>query len=179
MSDRQHIVTMNRPSPSAHSSASDGRPSPLQRILVVDDSEPIRMLIADVLLAMGYTVTTACDGPTAMEELGRCGPQVVLMDIEMPGLDGCEVCRRIKSHPETRSIPVMLVSGRSDTPESAALAGADGFLRKPFLIDDLERAIRSLLPRKSTAPAQTATALNLEWSVWGGERLRGEEETCR
>jgi len=115
------------------------------RILVVDDNESIRMFLADVLPASGYAVTTACDGPTAIEELGRCQPQVVLMDIEMPGLDGCEVCRRIKSHPRTRSIPVVLVSGRSDTPESAALAGADAFLQKPFLIEDLLKRIRFLL----------------------------------
>jgi CheY-like chemotaxis protein len=120
-------------------------PSPLQRILVVDDSEPIRMLLADVLPPMGYTVTTACDGPTAMEELGRCEPQVVLMDIEMPGLDGCEVCRRIKSHPRTRSIPVMLVSGHPDTSDRAASAGADAFLQKPFQIDDLLKRISFLL----------------------------------
>ena len=148
MSNRQQIVTADRPSPSAPSSTS---PSLSQRqVLVVDDNESIRTLLADVLPSMGYAVTTACDGLTAIEELGRCQPQIILMDIEMPGLDGCEVCRRIKSHPRTRSIPVMLVSGRSDTPESAALAGADGFLRKPFRIDELVGAIRSLLPREST-----------------------------
>jgi CheY-like chemotaxis protein len=120
-------------------------PLPAPRILVADDNENIRALMADLLPIMGYAVTTACDGHKAIEELGRCEPHLVLLDIEMPGLDGCEVCRRIKSHPDTRSIPVVLVSGHPDALDRAAGAGADGFLKKPFQIEELLGWLKSLL----------------------------------
>jgi len=154
MSDRQPTITENWPSRPAPSSASVLDPAPTApRILVVDDSETMRTLMADLLPSMGYEVTTACDGHKAIEELGRCEPQLVLLDIEMPGLDGCEVCRRIKSHPETRTIPVVLVSGHPEGSDRAAGAGADGFLPKPFHIDDLLRWLRALL-----SPATVPTA---------------------
>jgi len=146
MTDRQPTVTKKWPSRPAPSSASDQRPaSPAQRILVADDSETMRTLMTDLLPAMGYAVITASDGHKAIEEFGRCEPHLVLLDIEMPGLDGCEVCRRIKSHPETRSTPVVLVSGHPDASDRAARAGADGFLPKPFLLDDLREWLRALL----------------------------------
>jgi len=146
MSNRQQTVTKTWPSRMTPASVVDPRQaSPAKRILVADDNEAMRTLMADILPSLGYAVTTAPDGPTAIAELGRCEPHLVLLDIEMPGIDGCEVCRRIKSHPETRSIPVVLVSGRADTSDRAAGAGADAFLQKPFLIDDLRRWLRALL----------------------------------
>lgn len=154
MSDRQRRVTTGWPSPPASRSATNlGGALPAPRILVADDNENMRTLMADLLPTMGYAVFTACDGHKAIEELERCEPQLVLLDIEMPGLDGCEVCRRIKSHPETRSIPVVLVSGHPEGSDRAAGAGADGFLRKPFLLDDLLGWFRALL-----GPATVPTA---------------------
>lgn len=146
MTNRQPAVTTNWPSHPASNSISDAGAGPgPPRILVADDSEPIRMLMADVLPTMGYAVILVSDGHTALEELGRSEPHLVLLDIEMPGLDGCEVCRRIKEHPKTRNIPVILVSGRADTSDRAAGAGADSFLQKPFQFDDLFGQLHSLL----------------------------------
>lgn len=146
MSARPQVVTTNWPSNKAANSASDlGAAAGPQRILVADDSEPIRTLMADVLPTMGYAVTLVGDGHTALEELQRSKPHLVLLDIEMPGLDGCEVCRQIKGHPKTRNIPVILVSGRSDTSDRAAGAGADSFLQKPFQFEDLLGQLHSLL----------------------------------
>jgi CheY-like chemotaxis protein len=117
------------------------------RILIVDDNQPILEAMAAILDSDGYLVTTAEDGLDAWTEIGRDRPSMVVLDIEMPGLDGCEVCRRIKSQPETRGIPVLLVSGCGRTAELARSAGADGFLDKPFLLGDLLGQVGSLLGR--------------------------------
>ena len=126
------------------------------RILIVDDNQPILEAMVAILYSDGYQVTTAEDGLHAWEEIGRDRPSMVVLDIEMPGLDGCEVCRRIKSQPETRGIPVLLVSGCGKTAELARSAGADGFLDKPFLLNELLGQVGSLLGRN--IPAQVSEA---------------------
>jgi CheY-like chemotaxis protein len=115
------------------------------RILIADDSQCLRELMETILSACGYRVTIAEDGQAAWEELTHCQPDLVLLDIEMPRIDGCEVCRRIKSQPETRNIPVILISGRRDAADLARCVGADAFLSKPFSVDDLRGRIGSLL----------------------------------
>jgi CheY-like chemotaxis protein len=126
------------------------------RILIADDSPELRGLMAAILDSCGYLVTIAEDGLAAWEAIGRDLPSVVVLDIEMPRLDGCEVCRRIKSQPETCGIPVLLVSGCGQTAERARSAGADGFLDKPFYVEDLLGQVDSLLGRG--VPRQTASA---------------------
>jgi CheY-like chemotaxis protein len=124
------------------------------KILVADDNPSIRETMSTILDAFGYNVTVAEDGLAAWEALARCQPHLVVLDIDMPRLDGCEVCRRIKSQPETQAIPVILVSGSRDTAALASLAGADAFLSKPFFLEDLKTQIDSLLGR--FLPQQTA-----------------------
>lgn len=116
------------------------------RILVVDDIEAnVRMLSAK-LTAEYYEVITALDGPTALALAAEEKPDIVLLDIMMPGMDGFEVCRRLKDDPLTRHIPVVLVTaldGRNDRIQGLE-CGADEFLNKP--IDDvmLFSRVRSL-----------------------------------
>jgi CheY-like chemotaxis protein len=117
----------------------------MPRILVADDNQCMRELMEAILSAYGYRVTIAADGQAAWEELPGCQPDLILLDFEMPRADGCEICRRIKSQPETRNIPVILVSGRQDAADLAQSAGADAFLPKPFSIDDLRVRIEALL----------------------------------
>jgi len=117
------------------------------RILIADDSPEILTVMEAILDSCGYLVTIAADGFEAWEAIGRDRPNIVVLDIEMPGLDGCEVCRRIKSQPETCGIPVLLVSGCGRTAELARSAGADGFLDKPFYLSDLRDQVDSLLGR--------------------------------
>ena len=117
------------------------------RILIVDDSPEIRKVMEAILDSCGYLVLIAEDGLEAWEVFGRDRPSMVVMDIEMPGLDGCEVCRRIKSQPETCDIPVLLVSGCGRVAELAQSAGADAFLSKPFYLKDLVGQVGSLLSR--------------------------------
>jgi two-component system cell cycle response regulator len=116
------------------------------RILVVDDIEANVRLLEAKLTAEYYDVLMAQDGPTALAIAASEQPDIVLLDVMMPGMDGFEVCRRLKEDPATRHIPVVLVTaldGRSDRIEGLE-AGADEFLTKP--IDDvlLFARVRSL-----------------------------------
>src|SRR5688572_26411478 len=107
------------------------------RILVVDDIEANVRLLEAKLTAEYYEVLTANDGPTALAMAASERPAIVLLDVMMPGMDGFQVCRRLKDDPETRHVPVVLVTaldGRSDR-VAGLEAGADDFLTKP--IDDV------------------------------------------
>ena len=121
------------------------------RILVVDDIEANVRLLEAKLTAEYYDVITAYDGPTARAVAAAEKPDIVLLDVMMPGMDGFQVCRRLKDDPETRHVPVVLVTaldGRAD--RIAGLeAGADEFLTKP--IDDvmLFARVRSLTRLKA------------------------------
>jgi two-component system cell cycle response regulator len=121
------------------------------RILVVDDVEANVRLLEAKLTAEYYEVLTASDGPTALAMAAQEKPDIVLLDIMMPGMDGFAVCRRLKDDPDTRHVPVVLVTaldGRSDR-VTGLEAGADEFLTKP--IDDvmLLARVRSLTRLKS------------------------------
>ncbi|RAK69166.1 PleD family two-component system response regulator [Phenylobacterium kunshanense] len=121
------------------------------RILVVDDIESNVRLLEAKLSAEYYEVLTASDGPTALAMAAAERPDIVLLDVMMPGMDGFQVCRRLKDDPETRHIPVVLVTaldGRADR-VAGLEAGADDFLTKP--IDDvmLFARVRSLTRLKS------------------------------
>jgi len=121
------------------------------RILVVDDIEANVRLLEAKLTAEYYEVLTAHDGPTALAIAAAEKPDIILLDVMMPGMDGFQVCRRLKDDPETRHVPVVLVTaldGRAD--RIAGLeAGADEFLTKP--IDDvmLFARVRSLTRLKT------------------------------
>src|SRR5512143_47335 len=121
------------------------------RILVVDDIEANVRLLEAKLASEYYEVLTAGDGPTALAIAAREKPDIVLLDVMMPGMDGFSVCRRLKEDAETRHIPVVLVTaldGRLDR-VAGLEAGADEFLTKP--IDDvmLFARVRSLTRLKA------------------------------
>jgi two-component system cell cycle response regulator len=114
------------------------------RILVVDDHfYNVKLLEARLLLA-GYEVGVAGGGPEALSKIGDFQPDLVLLDVMMPGMDGYEVTRRIRRDPETADLPVILVSAldkRSDR-EAGLEAGADDFLTKPVEDAQLLPAVR-------------------------------------
>ncbi|HEX7886193.1 MAG TPA: PleD family two-component system response regulator [Phenylobacterium sp.] len=121
------------------------------RILVVDDIESNVRLLEAKLSAEYYEVLTASDGPTALAIAASEQPDIILLDVMMPGMDGFQVCRRLKDDPETRHVPVVLVTaldGRADR-VAGLEAGADDFLTKP--IDDvmLFARVRSLTRLKA------------------------------
>ncbi|KQY66016.1 MULTISPECIES: PleD family two-component system response regulator [unclassified Brevundimonas] len=148
------------------------------RILVVDDVEPnVRLLEAKLTLEY-YEVLTACDGATALQIASDERPDIILLDVMMPGMDGFETCRRLKADPVTRHIPVVLVTaldGREDKIKGLE-AGADDFVTKP--IDDvvLFARVKSLVRLKSVMDElreREETGRRIGVDTDGAGRLRG------
>ncbi len=119
------------------------------RVLVADDEPQVRELIASLIREFGYEAMEVADGEAALAAVALSPPDLVLSDVSMPGLDGFEVCRRLKADPTTRLIPVVLITGIGNEHKVAGLeAGADEFLGKPFSPEELRARVRSLLRMK-------------------------------
>lgn len=122
------------------------------RVLVVDDILPNVKLLEAKLASEYYDVLTATNGLDALEKVASQSPDIVLLDVMMPGMDGFEVCRRIKSDPATAHIPVVMVTALTDTQDriKGLEAGADDFLSKPLNDTALMSRVRSLVRLKMT-----------------------------
>ncbi|AGY58765.1 hybrid sensor histidine kinase/response regulator [Gloeobacter kilaueensis] len=137
-------------------------PAP-ERILVVDDLPDNIVLVQFLLSSEGYQIETASSGPECLEKVYKNPPDLVLLDVMMPGMDGYEVTRRIKSDLRLPFLPILLVTA-SDRP-SAALgldAGADEFIRKPIEPDELLARVRSLLRLKRSITERDTIARQRE-----------------
>ncbi len=106
-------------------------------VMVVDDSDDIRELISTQLRRMGYRVVEAANGEEAVELVPRTHPGLILMDLTMPGMDGYEVCRRLKLEPDPPAVLVVSALDGAEDEVAARRAGADGYVRKPFSPPDL------------------------------------------
>jgi two-component system KDP operon response regulator KdpE len=134
------------------------------KILVVDDEPKIRMFIRANLEAHGYEVHLAQDGAEAVEMAARLMPDVIVLDINMPRMDGIEACKRIR---EWSNVPIIILSVREDEKDKvrALNEGADDYVTKPFSMEELLARIRVALRHVSavtTAPAPIFTAGDLE-----------------
>lgn len=123
-----------------------------ERILVVDDEEQIRRAVRRALLARGYDVEVAVDGEDALSTFGSFQPELVVLDLNLPGIDGVEVCRRLRSW---SAVPILVLSVREDEAEKVAALdlGADDYLTKPFGVPELVARVRALLRRSEPARA--------------------------
>src|SRR6266481_1945146 len=121
------------------------------RILVVDDQRSNAEMMAGVLKARGYSVHLALDGQQALEQVREMHPDLVVSDILMPGVDGYDLCRRLRSAPETALLPVILVTSLDAQGErvKGLEVGADDFLSKPINWEELFARVRSLLRVKA------------------------------
>jgi len=117
-------------------------------VLIVDDSAT-NLHVLNRILSGHYRVKAARNGPKALEIAGRDRPDLILLDVQMPGMDGTEVCRRLRQDSTTTAIPVAFVSGSGEDDERAACdaAGGSDFFTKPVEPNDLLRRIAQLIGR--------------------------------
>ncbi len=114
------------------------------KVLVVDDELEIRDLLSTFLTEEGYEVIVASNGEEAIELAKRENPQVILLDIMMPGIDGIETCKRLKAEEKTRFIPVIMATVLWDTYAEAIDVGAEDFVTKPFHLAELSFRVQSI-----------------------------------
>ncbi len=119
-----------------------------KRILVVEDQEDNRQIIRDLLTSAGYELVEAVDGEEGVRLAESERPDLILMDIQLPVLDGHEATRRIKQNPELRHIPIIVVTSYalSGDDQKAIAAGSDGYMAKPFSPRQLLATICKFLP---------------------------------
>jgi adenylate cyclase len=149
--------------------------SVLAKVLVVDDTPLNVKLLGDLLEVKGYAVATAANGEDALAKLASEKPDLVLLDIMMPGMSGYDVCRRIRSDPATALLPVVMVTSLDPHEERVhgIEAGADDFLSKPINQPELLARVRSLLRVKTLQDEVRRQAVALqEWNVKLEERVR-------
>ena len=121
-------------------------------VLLVEDDQDGRRMYADWLTEAGFRVDQAHNGLQALERALDSRPQVVVTDLNIPGIDGFELTRRLKHDPRTRDVPVVAVTGYAafaSDPDRARRAGCDAVLSKPCSPEDLEAAIRGLIRERS------------------------------
>jgi CheY-like chemotaxis protein len=122
------------------------RPQP--RILVVEDYGPTRDALAELLVEAGFSVETAVSGSEAYAKAVRERPDLILMDLSLPGVDGTEATQMIRADARTKNIPVLALSGHKRKEKAALEAGCDAFVSKPFDTAEVEQRIRALLRGK-------------------------------
>ncbi|HEU4763218.1 MAG TPA: ATPase, T2SS/T4P/T4SS family [Gemmatimonadales bacterium] len=120
------------------------------RILLVDDEDHLRRLLRDLLEREGYEVVEARDGAEALEQVDRHGPHVVLLDLNLPGMDGYSVLAHLRSRPATESLPIVVLTAKGDEDNEVRVlqAGADDFLTKPFRARALYARLDKILGRR-------------------------------
>ncbi|MBK8346490.1 MAG: response regulator transcription factor [Saprospiraceae bacterium] len=132
--------------------------SSIPKILVVDDEEDILEILRYNLEKEGFQVKTACDGPTAIEKATEFEPNLIILDIMMPGMDGIEVCQKLRSMPKFDQTIIAFLTARSEafTQISALDSGGDDFINKPIKPNVLKSRINALLRRQSSGGGQLA-----------------------
>ncbi|MEW6684759.1 MAG: response regulator [Candidatus Edwardsbacteria bacterium] len=122
----------------------------MKKILIADDDKNILFFLSELLQRSDYEIVQAVDGEQALKFAREQKPALILLDIMMPGLDGLEVCRQLKTDPETKQIKIIMVTAKTTEPdiERGLAAGADFYIPKPFKISVLSEKIRELLEKK-------------------------------
>ncbi len=152
-------------------------PLPPSSILVVDDDEAIREIVASSLSFAGFSATTAADGFDALRSVKANRPDLVVLDVSMPDLDGFEVCRRLRR--DGFDMPVIFLSARDDIDDLRAgfHQGGDDYLTKPFSIEELGLRIQALLRRNGgTAKSAKLVAGDLVLDEDAHRVLRGDRQ---
>lgn len=117
-----------------------------KKILVIEDEKHICDLVKVNLEQEGFKVSCVGTGEAGLKKIKATPPDLIILDLFLPNLDGWQVCRRLKKDAETKHIPVLMLTISSDV-EKGYSAGANGYLRKPFTLDDLIVEVKNLLPK--------------------------------
>ena len=130
----------------------------MQRILVIEDENDIRQLLRFNLEREGFAVLEAADGLGGLHMATSELPDLVVLDLMLPGMDGCDVCRRLKAQPVTAAIPVLMLTARGEEVDRIVglTLGADDYVVKPFSVRELVLRIRAILRRGSRPGTGTA-----------------------
>jgi len=134
--------------PPTRRSGGHGRAS--AKVLLVDDEDSLRKVMRDLLEREGYVVTEARDGVQALDQVDRVGPDIIVLDLNLPGLDGYGVLSHLRSRPATASIPVIVLTAKGDEDNEVRVfeLGADDFLTKPFRARALSARLEAVLGRR-------------------------------
>jgi type II secretory ATPase GspE/PulE/Tfp pilus assembly ATPase PilB-like protein/CheY-like chemotaxis protein len=134
--------------PPARRSGAHGQPA--SKVLLVDDEDSLRKVMRDLLERDGYVVTEARDGVQALDQVDRVGPDIIVLDLNLPGLDGYGVLSHLRSRPATASIPVIVLTAKGDEDNEVRVfeLGADDFLTKPFRARALSARLEAVLGRR-------------------------------
>ena len=122
----------------------------MRRIVVVDDEPGVGAAIRDLLSADGYAVEAPGDARTALPELIRAVPDLVILDVNMPGMSGWELCAILRRQTTTRGVPILFLTGRQELKDriTAMQLGGSDYLAKPFGADELRRKVRAVFERE-------------------------------
>jgi DNA-binding response OmpR family regulator len=126
----------------------------MPHVLVVDDEPEILKMVAKIMEARGHRVTLARDGQEALDAVGRDRPDVMILDLNLPKMDGFEVCKQLKTDPGTKAIPIVMLTAAYVSVEDATRGvgvGADEYVVKPFLREVLVHNVERLLEAASAA----------------------------
>lgn len=149
----------------------------MYRVLLVDDDPHILSTNRSYLEALGYQVIIAHQGGAAMDIASRAALDAIVLDVEMPGLDGVEVCRRIR---EVRDLPILFLSAYAQTDDRirGLMAGGDDYLAKPYSLQELELRLRLRIQRREQAERQDALSFGSLTIDFGLREVRFEDRTA-
>lgn len=154
-----------------------------ERILVVDDEEDILELLQYNLARDGYAVTCVATGERALESVRKHRPDLVVLDLMLPGIDGLEICRQLKGDAATRDLPIVMLTARGEEADIVAglELGADDYVTKPFSPRVLSARIKAVLRRQTAAPPDDSATVTVgELTVDPGRhevRVKGKPVT--
>ena len=148
-----------------------------ETILIVDDHQETLNLVALILKREGYRVFTARSGQAGIDTAQKENPDIILLDVMMPEMDGLETCRRIRKLPVIKNVPVILFTAKDQADEKweGFQAGATDYLTKPTDADELKQRVRAILDRSPDAPSSTASLENTKGAEVAAENARKEQ----
>jgi two-component system phosphate regulon response regulator PhoB len=134
-----------------------------KKILIVEDEEDVMELLRYILTKEGFDCDSACNGQQALNKTQTTLPDLLLLDLMLPKVDGLEVCKRLKEIPQTKHIPIVMVTAKSDEADivTGLELGADGYIAKPFSPRVLVARVRAVLRRKTTEITEKTTVVTI------------------